>query len=235
MPGYTVELSLKSLKFRIKRYAPDVIVIYHATNDFNADVRNLARARGHFVDRTETDSWMSSKFLLWFLLEKRFVVWKRQQRAANKSENHFKFDPRELSRTFERRLTELVRESKRTAALVAIATFAPRLRRSLSPKEGLEAAVIDAYYMPHISIDDMIGGYEQYNTVIRRVARNNDIVLIEVAGKIPADDAHYNDSFHFRDAGSRKMAALVTPGIAEAVTGLIDGPAKASDAPDAAR
>ena len=148
VPGYTVESSLKNLKFRIKPYSPDAIVIYHATNDFSADVRDHARAKGHLVERPQSDSWIYRNSVLWSLLEKQVVMWKRQKHAAKESKNLFKFDPQKLSKAFERRLTALVQESKRTAKLVAIATFAPRLRGSLSSEERVKAAITAAYYTP---------------------------------------------------------------------------------------
>jgi len=221
VPGFTVQESLKNLKYRVGKFNPDIIFIYYATNDFSSDVRDLAGRKGNKVEKPQEDSWLTRNSVLWFLLKKQIVVWHRQRSAAKPSAKKFTFDAKELSKLFEKRLGNLTQESKRTAKLVVLATFSPRLRQSLSPEERIKAAITAAYYMPHISITNMIKGYEQYNTVIRKVARKNKVVLVDVADKIPPDGTHYNDSVHFREAGSREMAKYVISKILDPVGKLV--------------
>ncbi len=210
VPGYTVADSLKNLTARIAPLSPDVIVIYHATNDFSSDVRALARAKGFEVERPDSDGWLSRQSMLWHLVVKNVQVMARQSRAASAERELFAFDAVALSRGFETRLEALVRNSQSVAPLVALATFAPRLRDGLDPRQREAAAVTAAYYMPHISIDGMIAGYKAYNDAIRRVARRTGALLIEAAEAIPPDAVHYNDSVHFLDLGSREMANTVS-------------------------
>ena len=46
VPGYSTKESLITLESRVAQMNPDVIVVYHATNDISYDSRNLARQKG---------------------------------------------------------------------------------------------------------------------------------------------------------------------------------------------
>ncbi len=72
------------------------------------------------------------------------------------------------------------------------------------------------YYMPYMTLDGLIAGFEEYNRVIRSVAAETGAVLIGGEELIPADELHYNDSVHLSDAGSRVMAARVAHALLDA-------------------
>jgi len=209
VPGYTTEASLRNLRLRVRPLQPDIIVFYEATNDLAVDTLALARQRGLVAgDGAEATSWPARYSMLWFLVEKNLTVRRRQAEAAAHG-GKLAFEPRELSRAFEQRLQALVTASQESAPVVVLVTFAPRLRRGSSADEQREAAVTAAYYMPYMSIDGLLRGYEEYNRVIREVARRSGVVLVEAEGAIPPDRVHYADSVHFTDAGSRALAGIV--------------------------
>ena len=62
VPGYTTSSSLRKLEHRVRPLQPDVIVIYHATNDLASNSRKLAYAQGKY--REPKTSWMAEKSLL---------------------------------------------------------------------------------------------------------------------------------------------------------------------------
>lgn len=128
-----------------------------------------------------------------------------QNQAANPSAK-VKLDVARLDAEFRRDYTNLVAASQKVAKIVVTVTFAPRLRASQSPEERREAAVSSLYYMPYMTIDDLLAGFAQYNQVIRRIANSSGAVLVGDEDAIPADARHYADSVHFTDAGSAVMA-----------------------------
>lgn len=210
VPGYGLDSELKNFELRVRPLRPDVVVIYEATNDLSFDTYQLAKARGlRFSRPGESRSRLSRYSFLWFLVEKNITVMLRQAEAGAESEK-LHFDPRELSRGFEARLTSLVRSAQRVAPVVAVATFSPRLRRNQPRDEQVKAAVTSLYYMPYMTVDGLVDGFEEYNRVIRTVAAKTGALLIEGANRIPPDAEHYTDSVHFTDAGSRVMAARVS-------------------------
>jgi lysophospholipase L1-like esterase len=215
VPGYTVASSLKNLQHRVRPLSPDVIVIYHATNDLAADSYASAHAQGLIEDRPDRTSWLGRHSMLWLLVEKNLAIARRQARLDTAATS-LQFQPDGLSAGFRERLTALVRAAGDTGATVALVTFAPRLRAHMSLSERREAAVTALYYMPYMSVDGLLRGYAAYNRVIREVAGASGATVIEAEGRIPPDAAHYVDSVHFTDAGSRAMAEIVASGLLEA-------------------
>jgi lysophospholipase L1-like esterase len=205
IPGYRVEHARRNLEYRVKPLNPDFIMYYEATNDIAYDTRKLAEAQGLFHGSPVTESWLARWSLVWSLAEKNLQLFSRQ-RAASARRMQLNFDARELSTHFERELTELMLESKRVAPVVALATFSYQLRREQSSAQRQRAASWALYHMPYMDIDGLFRVYEEYNRVIREVARQTDVILIEDELVIPGDDVHFFDSYHLADPGNAVMA-----------------------------
>ena len=73
----------------------------------------------------------------------------------------------------------------------------------------MRAAEIAIFYMPYMNLERLFQGFEEYNKVLREVAKQENIILIEGGNDIPGNNLHFNDSIHFKDAGSQKMAARI--------------------------
>lgn len=207
VPGYTVNASIRNLKYRVKPLQPDIIIIYHATNDFSKDSRKLAKAQGMYKDSDKKKGW--GKYLLfWSLVEKNLTIRLRKNKALKS--NRLTLDPKQLTRDFKERLSKLVQEGQEVAKLVAIATFSPKIRRDQPPDEQSRAANTALYYMPYMSVEGLLDGYEEYNMVIREVAKETGALLIKGEMNIPGDDTFFHDSVHFTDLGNRLMAKRVS-------------------------
>jgi lysophospholipase L1-like esterase len=208
IPGYRVGQSRRNLEYRVKPLNPDFIMYYEATNDVAYDSLKLAEAQGLVHRPPARSSWVSDWSLTWLLVEKNFQLLSRQRMAAT-GQGRLTFDARELSKRFQLELTELMLESKKIAPVVALATFSYALRREQSREQQLRAASWALYNMPYMGVEGLFKAYEEYNRVIREVARQTDVILIEDEFMIPGDDAHFFDSYHLADAGNRVMADRV--------------------------
>jgi len=213
VPGYTLASSLEGLRRRLEPLDPDVVVIYQATNDLAKNSRRLALAQGLAAEAGDADpDWLSRHSLLWYLARKNArVLWRRFQ--ARSGEPRLEVEPEVLAAPFRADLRALVRAARERAAIVALVTFSHRLRREQGPGERAEAAVTSLYYMPYMSIDGLLDGFEAYNRVIREVAAETGALLIEDEDTIPADGEHFADSVHFTASGSRVMAERVSAGL----------------------
>ncbi len=140
VPGYVVRSSLKNLEHRVSPLQPDIVVIYHATNDMSAELRRRAAATGVIREaKVEPPSWLSEYSLLWNLAEKNFRIWVAQQKAEKKVDR-LEVDTASLGGVFRDDLTALVRQAQQQARVVALATFSARLRKEQSEEEQLQAA-----------------------------------------------------------------------------------------------
>ena len=208
VPGYTVEQSLKDFRERVAPLQPDVIIIYHSTNDLSWDTRELARQKLLFSGKVDGYGWLAQYSVLIRLIELNTQVRQRQQLAMS-GKARLTYDPVALSVGFHQHLGELVRAAQQFSPVVAVATFSIKLRREQSPQEQLHSAESSLYYMPYMSIKGLLDGFDQYNRVIRDVALETGAVLIDGENDIPGDDVHFNDSVHFKDPGSAAMARRV--------------------------
>jgi lysophospholipase L1-like esterase len=209
VPGYVVNHSLVNWERRVSPLDPDVVVIYDVTNDLSRDTRQIAYARGLYDPDAHKPSWLARHFTLWFLVEKNLQIRAAKERAQS-SHERIEDIPRALPEGFRQRLTYLVQRIQQRGALVVLPTFSYRPRRDQSPEQQLEAAESALYYMPYMSVEGLLEGYEAYNQAVREVARDTGALLVEGELDIPGDAAHFNDSVHFTDAGSAAMAGRVS-------------------------
>lgn len=214
VPGYGISHSLAQLEHRVKLLTPNVIIIYHGANDLSYDTRQLAQQQGIYIPERDNGSGLAKWSLTWFVIKKNLQIWARQ-RGAVSGKNRLIFDSRKLSQGFRQEITKLVLASKRLAPVVAVATHSHKFRRDQSEDEQLKAANSALYYMPYMTLGGLLDAYNNYNNVIREVARETNVILIEAEFGIPGDDTHFNDSVHFTDAGSEVMARVVAEALVQ--------------------
>ena len=208
VPGYSTKGLTPYFEKRIARFHPDVIVIYEAANDLSLNSYTLAREQGvttHSVDQSM--GWLAHHSLFVYLVEKNLKTLALQHEVQ--AQPKLVLDQARLDAMYRKDLTALVEASKQVADLVVTATFAPRLRAGQSPSELRAAAATSLYYMPYMTPEAILEGFQHYNDVIRSVSAEEDCLLVGNEDSIPADSLHYKDSAHFADAGSVLMAKRV--------------------------
>lgn len=216
VPGYTVDSSRKNLRHKVAALQPDVIVVYHATNDLSAEVRERAVAQRLIADPArQRPGWLERNSLLWELVLKNLRVRAAQQDPGPGTVAKLQVDPTTLGEGFRNDLAALLGEARATGAHVAVATFSTHLRPGQDAEQARRAAVSAMVYMPFMSLDGLLAGYARYNEVIAQTARSAGVTLIGGETLIPGDPVHFVDSVHFSDAGSRAMARRVADALAE--------------------
>ena len=217
VPGYVAESSARNLAFRVAPLAPDIVIIYHATNDLSSNGRAAAKRAGWQGAHGEQQlSWLSQYSVLVYLLEKNLKVWTAQRRAsdlARADAAKIEVPPAALAEPFEADLRALVAEAQAVADQVVLVTFSPRVRQEQSTEVRAEAAVTSLYYMPFMSLQGLIDGFAAYNEVIRKVGRDADVLVIGGEHEIPGTGEYYVDSVHFTARGGARMAARVADGL----------------------
>lgn len=209
-PGYTVKASLLNFRRRVAPLRPDVTIIYHATNDLSWETRTLAAEQGVYkTGKKEKNSWLAEHLQLWYLVEKNLKI-REVQKNASDTRKRLKFSASRLGEHFRKHLTRLVEEAKTVSAIVALATFSYQVRPEQTAEQQLKAAASALYYMPFMDPQGLIEAIRRYNRIIAEVARETGAILIEGEEMIPADSEHFNDTVHFKDAGSRIMARRVS-------------------------
>lgn len=209
--GYAVQSSLKNLELRIAPLQPDVILIYHGTNDLSGELRAMAQAQGIGGNLKPPEAaWMSRHSLLWNLVSKNLTVLLAQRQAESGTLESIKFDAEALGTEFREDLRQLVRAAKATGATVALATFAVHMRPGQDNEARRKATESAILYMPGVDFDGLVRAFHRYNDIIREVAVDEGAILIGDEDHIPGNPAHFVDSVHFTDSGSKAQAERVS-------------------------
>jgi lysophospholipase L1-like esterase len=215
VPGYTVMTSLINFRRRVAPLKPDVTIIYHATNDLSWETRVLAEEQGVYEgSKRKKNSWLAEHSQLWYLAVKNLHI-KEAQRSALDARQGLEFSPSEIGSHFRRHLTQLVTEAKKVSEVVVLVTFSYQIRPDQTLEQQLKAAGSALYYMPFMTPSSLIDAYSQYNQIIAEVASETGAVLIGSEEMIPGDSEHFNDTVHFKDAGSRIMAHRISQALLE--------------------
>jgi lysophospholipase L1-like esterase len=213
VPGYTLKASQARFAAEVVSLQPDIVVIYHGSNDLAKNSALEAERQGIRVDRGDAGlSFPASYSMLWYLAEKNWRIWRSQRHA---------FDPAtklhgslmKLTEPFADDLHALMRKAKTVAATVVVVTFTTRMRPGQSDDELRNAAITSLYYMPYMTPAQLLSAFEAYNSVIRAVTETSGAFLIDDDATIPANEANFVDSIHFTDRGSRAMAKRVYNGL----------------------
>jgi lysophospholipase L1-like esterase len=218
IPGYTTATSKKNLRLRVAPQKPNLIIIYHATNDLTRFSRIAAKKEGiKFIPETGRMSWISKYSLLFYLIEKNYLLWDTQK-IIQKDGEKLTVPVDKLSEPFRESLLDLVKESQKNSDKVVLITFSVQIRAQQSDEEKLQSAVTSLYYMPYIKPEGLIRYFSAYNSVIREVAAETGAFLIESEDVIPGTAEYFKDSVHFTNKGNGRMAkrvssALVKSGI----------------------
>ena len=150
--------------------------------------------------------------MLAYLVEKNLRVLALQA-AVDDPSNKLIADPTGLAAPFQDDLHNLVQTAKASGAKVAFDALVIRLRRDQTPEEKKAAAVSALYYMPYMTPDALIDGFDAYNGTIRKVAKEENATFVDAALAVPGDAAHFVDWVHFNDRGAAVMARVVSAGL----------------------
>ena len=214
--GYTTVQSLINLQKRVAPLEPDVVVIYHASNDLTHETRELAIARGVYSGHADRESWLGELSLAWYLFDKNRLARERSSGSAAAA-GQLVASADELCAPFRANLSELVRAARALAPEVVLVTFATQLGGAKTPEERAAAATTALYYMPYATPQDLADWFAAYAEVIREVALREGCRLVDAAVAIPPDRAHFRDSVHLVDQGCARLAELVLPEVVAAL------------------
>jgi lysophospholipase L1-like esterase len=212
VPGYIVQRSLKNLQLKVVPLQPDFIMYYEAANDFAKDSREVAARAGLYNEESDKPpGGLARVSNALYLLQKSLQIRARARRE--KEAGTLRYNADSLARGYEARVVAFLRAARATAPVTAVATFAHKVRREQAPDEKLRACTLSLYYMPFLTPEGILDGWDAYNRAIRAAALESGAILIEGEDSIPADDRHFFDSIHFLDPGARLQADRVVKGL----------------------
>lgn len=201
VPGYTSWESLINLQLRVLDLAPDLIVVYHGTNDVHARLVPPDRYRRDGTgSRKPWDPgyrwWDRSAFLHYVgirldLSRRNELIHRTRLAYPEEAANATAWLDANPPVYFEENLSEMVALARRHGARLVMATWAH------NPGKNDYAAL--PYYER---------GFEENNEAIRRVAAREDAPVYDFAAEMPLEDRYWADGRHVTEEGARVKAEL---------------------------
>jgi len=207
IPGAIASHSLKNLQHRVLPLQPDLVIYYEAHNEVHHDTRELARGRGLLKPTEEHRSALARRLaeysLLFDLVEKNAkILLASRDRGIDKLNGI----PRDLPDRFLGELGKIHQELSRRNITLVLSTFLVKYRRDQPRPVQIANADISFFYMPWMTIDDLMESMDVYNDAIVEYAHARGVPVAEDRTSIPGDSHHFADAVHLADAGSALMA-----------------------------
>ena len=216
--GYNSSESLINLEFRVLDLEPDMVIVYHGTNDVHSRLVDPEKYRGDNIGRRK--QWqepgvrlVERSALLRILLRKTGITNQYGLRKFVTADSAYgpynleDHDPMELLDKnppvyTKRNLRNMVAVSKANGADIIFATWA------YSP-----------YFDDYAATEHYQRGFGENNEVVIETAKEQEIPVFDFAEIMPRDKAYWADGRHVNEKGARKKAELFAEFINE--SGLI--------------
>jgi lysophospholipase L1-like esterase len=110
---------------------------------------------------------------------------------------------------FSQRVQSLLRTCTENGIRPVLITQALLWGDTLDPVTGLSLANVELHEGGNGSMRWAV--LESYNDILRQLAREQGVPLIDLAQKMPKSTAYFYDAYHFTNAGGHKVAELLAP------------------------
>lgn len=184
--------------------APDLVVLYPGFNDLAGYCRKAGKT-GVAAPWRPPILKMPSFLLSTDLLLKNTVFLRTQPPAGPQD-----LDPKTLDTSeFVQDLDELLDASQALGLNTVVSTISRAYRptQPLEEQEGLAATAL--YYHPCFTLQDLHEVHDMHNDILRKVARDKQVPIVELSLAIPGGKRYFADASHFTEAGERMAAELL--------------------------
>jgi hypothetical protein len=135
--------------------------------------------------------------------------WVIERELAGKPQDYlFTTVPQDRLDLFEEDLVELIRHVQRDGAIPILATHAMSAAEPPRPEDDTYLRRMRMFF-PRATPDTLVAFEQRANDVIRRVAKDRHLPLIDADRALSGRQEWFADLFHFNDAGAEKMAELL--------------------------
>jgi len=208
---YTTLHTLINYETNLRKYRPDVVIVMHAINDLlhNADFSYFSHGEfredyGHFSGPVHR--MLRHKSLIHFILENIGYFWYHEPRRTVEQTEFPGEGP------FRRYIETLIDLADQDGTKVILMT-----------QPSLYSAHIDDETKEHLymlrneaigpsekwSYDSVLRGFERYNAIIRDIARDRGVLLVDLEQQVPKNLDYLWDDVHYTKEGFDLVADVI--------------------------
>lgn len=212
--SHSTRSSLIKYKEHFYRYSFDYVLIYHAINDL---LMNHVAYKNFKADYSHFSSWYKRNAVLNHSVMARYIYnrifWKSPKRVENGSQFS-------SYQTFEQNIRELVRLIKRDDGVPILMTFAWHIPDNYTETKFYQGRL--GYNNPTNydkcpvelwgSVDYVREGLMHLNSIIRNIAREEQVMLIDIEGMdtFRNNPQNFGDVCHLSENGTETFIKIIT-------------------------
>jgi len=212
---YTSQHTLYNYITNLRQHRPDVLIVMHAINDLLINADFCYYSFGPFQD-----DYRHFHGPVYRLINRPTLV----QTAMNILSKIWYHIPREVIETdhfpglapFERNLRALIDVARLDSVQVVLLTQPYLFKDTMTAEEDAELIMLHVEAVgptKEWGLSTALQGMKQYNDVIRRVAQDENVLLIDLEKVIPKSLEYFHDDVHYRE----KTFDLIARHIAKAL------------------
>lgn len=236
VPGYSLRSSLQNFASRLLFFSPDMVIIYHATNDvarygnqegLTHPLLNQFMPGGMWVG--VADHILGNSYLF---QELRFTLGARllgSLLGPGKSRTaQWRYDAR-YEQAFQRDLRNLAILAKANGVVPVLATQAIAFSETtdfdrLTDDERRMLFHRPAHFYANIPGPERHRVFQRYNQIVRDVAAEQGAILADVAREIPQTPEYHFDYCHLTDRGTALQAEIIHRAVSAASKAVSKSP-----------
>lgn len=215
---------------------PDIAVMMHNINDlslllYENNYWNNNLSRSLLVVSNPNDTWYQIKNVVKSIIPRvyeRMSIFKKRYLKSNANQkdefahlrgNQILVNKPEIIDQFKRSLLTFVVVSKANQILPVLMTQANRFKEKPDKKLTSYRTLMNDFGISYVDYKDI---YDAMNQSIREVAATNNVLLIDLAKKVPQEENYMYDAVHLNDNGSIYVASIIAGRLEMALNELPD-------------
>ena len=206
--GNSMLSHLRMIRHVVLPLQPSVIILYPGQNDISGYCRqavNLERSNGAIRDyrlpAVSLPSWLLSHDLLI-----KNTMWLRERPAGRNDVLAIgSIDPS----LYRLSLEQIVELTKSAGVELVLATSSRAYRRDMPLAEQLRLSETARYYNDCYDLPGLHDAMDFHNEIVRQIANQYDVPLIDLAIEVPGGSEYFADSSHFSYEGEELVARLL--------------------------
>lgn len=225
IPGWNLRTSMTNFQLRLERLDFDLVVIMHVNNDLyeNANTRYHANSWAR-----NPDDVLRSRPFLTRIMDASAACREAVKRLRHHRVRRYKMSDTidEGAQAFERNIRWSVQYLRGKGMTPLLCTFPHLLEADkkkvieIFGKKAFEAS----FKRCPFEYSAFFKGIEQYNEIVRKVAKEEAVCLVELERAFPKDPSYYIDFIHHNDEGHRIKAEIIGNTILNGVLTVDENP-----------
>lgn len=209
--GYTIAKNVEVLRAHGPVWRPDVCVLYQMSNDIDWISTRLGVADSESIGAGEADAGAGPGWIARTCEQTTLYKHLKTQLTARLTKARVLRDTLggEGERRFEASVREFVAVARELGARPVLCTFATSHVRANLEQLPSEYEHNLLRFNDQLSMRGWLDSIERNNRVLGRVAREEGLVLVDLAGALAGRSEHFRDFWHFRPEGHRIAAATI--------------------------